>query len=156
MGEPNLRLLLGFSLLLSACATAQPEPRLAAEGLSKASAPAPKAEICPSFASWDRTGSKLMASRQLLERRPATVFLFFASWCDKKEEILDTLLKTVSGRADDRGCLAALKQSWREAEAIVARQVKRGAEGLSEEQLDDPLPHSLKEQVEKTFSAYYS
>lgn len=79
-----MRWFLVFCATLSACA--QTPERVSSHQVTSASiesaadvAPA----ICPSFASWDRTGSQLLSSQALLGQHSATVLLFFASWCDK-------------------------------------------------------------------------
>ncbi|MBF94903.1 MAG: hypothetical protein CMH58_07050 [Myxococcales bacterium] len=76
-----MRILLLSAGMLTACArtpvpVGTPSPPAASsqqEEQSKA--------LCPAFASWDRSGTKLLSSRAVLEAKPATIFQFFASWC---------------------------------------------------------------------------
>ena len=79
----------------------------------------------------------------------------FANWCDAKSELEESLLAKVDGMTDDRSALAALKQSWREADALVTRSLKRGAEGLAEEAKDEPLPEAAQRSLEKSFTGHY-
>ena len=46
--------------------------------------------------------------------------------------------------------------AWREAEAIVARSLKRAADGMPEEALEDPLPHEIKLSLDKQWRHDYS
>ncbi len=71
-------------MTLSACA--QTPTRVSSHRVqTETSGPAKSAQpaICPSFASWDRTGTKLISSQDLLAQQSGTVLLFFASWCDQ-------------------------------------------------------------------------
>ena len=78
----------------------------------------------------------------------------FANFVDQAAEIKSEIMdKTTLG--GNRSALSALKQSWRECEAIVARGIKRGAEGLQEEAIDDPLAAHVQDSIERTFNAYY-
>ena len=53
----------------------------------------------------------------------------FANWVDDKAHLKTAVLDKIALRNNDAQ-LAMLKQSWREAEALTARGVKRAAEGL--------------------------
>jgi len=79
----------------------------------------------------------------------------FANWVDRKEDLQSAVLDDVPSFRSNRAALAALKQSWREVDAIVARGVKRSAEGLTEEAIDDPLPDTTQRSVETAFTNLY-
>jgi hypothetical protein len=78
-----------------------------------------------------------------------------ANWTESVATIKDDLLDLTPAK-DSRPALASLRQSWREAEALVARGVKRGAEGLPDEASDDPLPQAVQDALEQAFSKKYS
>ena len=78
----------------------------------------------------------------------------FANWVENKAELQASVLDGTSD-STNKTALASLKQAWREAEALTARGVKRGVEGLSEEGLEDALPDHLQKQLEKTFADKY-
>ena len=78
----------------------------------------------------------------------------FANYVDAASELKSEILAKTDLR-DNRGALASLKQSWRECEAIVARGIKRGAEGLTEEAVDDPLAAHLQDSIERAFQDFY-
>lgn len=65
-----------LTLLLFGCATSPPVAVPSAPERARN----PEA-ICPSFASWDRSGSQLLASTEIFQQQPVTVVAFFASWC---------------------------------------------------------------------------
>ena len=52
--------------------------------------------------------------------------------------------------------VANVKQAWREAESITMRNLKRAAEGLPEEDLDDPLREAVESSLKETFKREYS
>ena len=85
-----------------------------------------------------------------------TTMKAFANWIEQKSEMQNAILDGDAAQRTSRSALAALKQSWREAEALVARGVKRGSEGLDEETIDSALPHHVQAQLETAFSAKYS
>ena len=78
----------------------------------------------------------------------------FANCVDSRSEVKATLLDKTPLK-DSVGQLAALKQAWREADGIASIQLKRSAEGLSEETIDEPLPHELHKSVMSVFRLYY-
>eukprot|EP00969_Alexandrium_andersonii_P258585 11432928-Alexandrium_andersonii.AAC.1 len=56
----------------------------------------------------------------------------FANWVGKRGGLQAAILAEVGGEhANSRRALAGIKQSWRECDALVARAVKRSAEGLA-------------------------
>jgi hypothetical protein len=79
----------------------------------------------------------------------------FANWCDEAQQIQATILDHVQTQKTSRAQYASLKQAWKEAEAAVNRTLKRSAEGISEDHMDDPLSDVMQESVEKTFTSYY-
>ena len=79
----------------------------------------------------------------------------FANWCDRKEEVSTHILAHIEAVKNDRVALGATKQAWREAEAQVARGIKRSAEGLAEEGQDDPLPDQTQKRIDRQFSDFY-
>jgi hypothetical protein len=79
----------------------------------------------------------------------------FANWVDERSDIDKYVVQCVPSQKTSRSQIAAVKQAWREAEGIVSRGLKRSAEGLSEEALDEPLHSDLQRSLEATFEAYY-
>jgi hypothetical protein len=79
----------------------------------------------------------------------------FANWVDEAKELQSEVLEKVASHKTDRAALAALKQSWREVESIVARGVKRSAEGLPDVAQDEPLPHGIQDSIMDTFVKTY-
>lgn len=84
-----------------------------------------------------------------------TTVKIFANWVESRSEIQEHLLNACAAHRANRAALAGLKQAWREADALISRGVKRGMEGLSEEALDDPLPHPVQTLMEKEFTDHY-
>ena len=78
----------------------------------------------------------------------------FANWVDKKEDVKSAFFDECPQKTVTE-VLAAIKQSWREAEAMVARGVKRTADGISEEHIDDPLPEHVQTSCIKCFGDFY-
>ena len=58
--------------------------------------------------------------------------------------------------ADSAKALASLRQSYREAEALVKRQIDRASQGLPAEDIDEPLTSAVQDSVEKVFLTFYS
>jgi hypothetical protein len=86
----------------------------------------------------------------------------FANAADEKKEVKPNILQHVTGsnpagiaHKDNIGILSNLKQAWREAESMVARQLKRSSEGIAEEVMDEPLPEQVQEDLVNAFTAYY-
>ena len=79
----------------------------------------------------------------------------FANWVDERAELKAAVLDKTA-KKDNHSQLAALKQAWREADALNSRSLKRSAEGLSAEELDGPLDPELQKQVEAAFRTTYS
>ena len=67
--------------ILSACAQTPGPAKGTGGGTLSPTLSTDQGTLCPAFASWDRSGAKLLSSRALLAAKPATVFQFFASWC---------------------------------------------------------------------------
>ena len=74
---------------------------------------------------------------------------------EKSAELKAAVLDKTA-KKDNHAQLAALKQAWREADALNSRSLKRSAEGLSAEELDGPLDPELQKQVEAAFRTTYS
>ena len=53
----------------------------------------------------------------------------FANWVDNRNELQAAVLEHIADFRTSRAQLGALKQAWREAEGIVARGLKRVADG---------------------------
>jgi hypothetical protein len=80
----------------------------------------------------------------------------FANIVDVRSELNDAVFKQVTAIQNKRNVeLAKLKQAWREAEGLVARGLKRSAEGVEEESLDEPLHVDVQRNIEKEFTKYY-
>ena len=79
----------------------------------------------------------------------------FANWCDSRSEVNERILRHTALR-DNLGQLARLKQAWREADAQVARGVRRSAEGLPDVAIDEPLGAEAQLQITEAFLKFYS
>ena len=79
----------------------------------------------------------------------------FANWVDTKAEIGDAFLKNspLKGNLAEQ---ANLKMAWREAEGLVTRGIKRAADGLDNEALDDPLQEGVFKTVTQAFKTQYN
>ena len=74
----------------------------------------------------------------------------FANIVDTRAELNEAVFKHVTAIQNKRNVeLAKLKQAWREAEGLVARGLKRAAEGVEEESLDEPLHVDVQRKIEK-------
>ena len=80
----------------------------------------------------------------------------FANWVDERSQLKEAILSKVETRKNDQSELAKLKQAWREADASFARGVKRQADGLEHEGLDDPLGEEVFKQINKNFRQHYN
>ena len=79
----------------------------------------------------------------------------FANSFETKGEIT-TLFAAKSGRFREAGdVIANLKQAWREAESHTQRSLKRVAEGMPEEDMDDPLPEGVRLSLQESFTRTY-
>ena len=63
----------------------------------------------------------------------------FANWVDSRTDIESKILAKIPSHKDNRSQLARLKQAWREADAVVTRQVACQSQSLAPEDLDEPL-----------------
>ena len=81
----------------------------------------------------------------------------FFNFVDEAKEVAEHILAQLDPALDkDRGVVAALKQSWREAEATVQKGLKRASDGLEDSNLDEPLANFVQEELETTFNKYYN
>ena len=78
-----------------------------------------------------------------------------ANWVDKKEDLLEAVLKRTDLK-DDQSQLASLKMAWREAEAVTSRGLKRATEALPPEDADAPLDSEEQKSVEQRFRQLYN
>ena len=67
----------------------------------------------------------------------------FANWVDSRGELFDKFIEPTDAKTDP-AVLARLKMTWREADAIYAKRLKRTSEGLLEEALDEPLDEGVQ------------
>jgi len=79
----------------------------------------------------------------------------FANWVDSRAEIAFKI-HDKTPKKDDAADLSRLKQAWREADASITRGVKRTAEGLDAEGIDDPLQEQVFKAIIKSFRTFYS
>jgi hypothetical protein len=79
----------------------------------------------------------------------------FANWVDSRAEIASKI-HDKTPKKDDAADLSRLKQAWREADASITRGVKRTAEGLDAEGIDDPLQEQVFKAIIKSFRTFYS
>jgi hypothetical protein len=88
-----------------------------------------------------------------------------ANAADERKEIKANIMVYIPGDADVNGTrvahkdnigeLSKVKQAWREAESIVSRQLKRSADGIAEEVMDEPLPQEVQEDLVNAFKTFY-
>jgi len=71
----------------------------------------------------------------------------FANWAEDAAAVQVAFLANTAFK-DDPGQKARLRMAWRSAEAIVAKKLKRCAEGLADEAVDDPLDQGTQSTLE--------
>ena len=84
-----------------------------------------------------------------------TTLSIFANWVDGTSELKEAIPKHTNMK-DSAPQLARLRMAWREADAAIARGVKRTAEGLEDENLDAPLASEIFKEVGKAFRTFYN
>ena len=89
---------------------------------------------------------------QALAEKPfgLTSVKHFANFFETKGDVQELFLKGSKWK-DDGTVVANVKQAWREAEAMVSRGLKRAADGLPEEAIDEPLRKPIEEGLKTTF-----
>ena len=80
----------------------------------------------------------------------------FANSVDAATEVVGFVDTCTLADGDKRSALALLKQAWKEAEATVARGIKRLSEGLSETILEEALPDTTRLLIQEAFTRRYS
>ena len=81
-------------------------------------------------------------------------FEVFANFVDEAKELNARILAKTT-KKDDDAQLAVLKQAWRETDAIVKVRIKRTADGLSDEMVDEPLDAEVQRNILATFRKMY-
>ena len=61
----------------------------------------------------------------------------FANWLDDKKDAKAKIMDHIPEMKDNEGQLARLKQAWHEADAAVTRAIKRSADNLPPEEMDE-------------------
>ena len=79
----------------------------------------------------------------------------FANWVDSRSDIEPKILAKIPSHKDNQSQLALLKQAWREADALVTRQIARQSQGLAPEDLDEPLDPDVQKSYVSIFTAYH-
>ena len=102
------------------------------------SAPASSQTLERAFAGLLSKHGVIPAIAQHLANIRCVTLVTFANMCDDKKDVKATFLAGTA-YADDCAALANLKMAWREAETIISRGLKRSADGLADECLDEPL-----------------
>ena len=81
----------------------------------------------------------------------------FVGWADSKAEVVEKILKPSGLYSEkDSQVVAALKWSWREADAMMEKQLKRAADGLSDVPVDEPLSTTQQDALVEQFFKKYS
>jgi hypothetical protein len=75
---------------------------------------------------------------------------------DSRSDIKEAIRNSIASRKTNAADLAKVRQAWRQADASIARGVKRCAEGLDNEALDDPLQEEVFKAITKTFRQFYN
>ena len=86
-----------------------------------------------------------------MENNGCTDVPTFANWVDETKELQVAILDQCAESKDSRMQKSRLSMAWREADAATTRGVKRTAEGLGEDNLDDPLPSEVFKAVGNAF-----
>ena len=79
----------------------------------------------------------------------------FANFFDTKAEVKSLFADKVDAIKENMALIADLKQCWREAEALVERQLKRTSAGLMEEAMDEPLRTEVQTGLTDLFQKKY-
>ena len=92
----------------------------------------------------------------MTRRRRAKLYItiHLANWCGYRAEGSHVILPHTSQR-DNAGQLTRLKQSWKEADALVSHSVTRSAEGLAEVSVDEPLSPETQALMTAVFLLVY-
>ena len=80
----------------------------------------------------------------------------FANSCDAAKEVLQFIDSSSLKDDEKKTAYALLKQAWKEADATVARGIRRMAEGLTDTVLDEALPDTTKNMIHETFQRRYA
>ena len=91
-----------------------------------------------------------------LEKAGCTTVKMLANWVDEAKELKTAVVAQVQEFKDDNMALAAVKQSWKEADAINAKALKRGADGMEEVNMDEPLAKFEQDSLDQNFLALYN
>ena len=93
----------------------------------------------------------------LLAAKPfeVTTIKMFANRFESRNEVITLFLSTTKFK-DSGANIANLKQAWREADSAVTRGLKRSAEGLPEENVDDPLRSAVEESLKSSFGGQHA
>ena len=76
----------------------------------------------------------------------------FATWVDEVAEVTSILPEDLR---QNPAAKSKLKQAWKRAQLVNERVLKRLSEGLSEEQIDEPLAHEVQRDMIKVAAEYY-
>ena len=93
---------------------------------------------------------------ELLEKEGCTTVKMLANWVDEAKELKTAVLAKSQDFKDDNMALAAVKQSWKEADAINTKALKRGADGMEEVNMDEPLAKFEQDSLDQTFLSLYN
>ena len=85
-----------------------------------------------------------------------TVKMLAKRWVDEAKELKTAVLAQCQDFKDDSMALAAVKQSWKEADAINTKALKRGADGMEEVNMDEPLAKFEQDSLDQNFLALYN
>ena len=91
-----------------------------------------------------------------LEKAGCTTVKMLANWVDEAKELKTAVVAQVQEFKDDNMALAAVKQSWKEADAINAKALKRGADGMEEVNMDEPLAKFEQDSLDQNFLTLYN
>ena len=80
----------------------------------------------------------------------------FANFLDDRTQVQAVILDHIAAHRRDGAQRTALKQAWREAEAINNARLKRTAEGLQAEAPEEPLGTVQQNNVLKAFKSHYA
>ena len=79
----------------------------------------------------------------------------FANYFDDKIAISSLFVPQCEFIKNKGNLVANLKQAWREADAAVTRNLKRTAENVNDEQIDEPLKYDQQARLETSWKAHY-
>ena len=93
---------------------------------------------------------------ELLEKDKVVNAAAFSSYLDSRAEVTTVILDRVPNASSRRDQKIALTQLWRGADAEESLRIQRKTGGISNDDLEDPLPDGSTEQFRSRFLQLYN